>query len=38
MTTFFSDLIPKFQQFSQKLDNLSLLTDKPWVIINGDIS
>jgi hypothetical protein len=38
MKTFFSDLIPKFQQFSQKLDNLSLLTDKPWVIINGDQS
>ncbi len=37
MTTFFSDLIPKLQRFSQKLDNLTLLTNQHWVVID-DIS
>lgn len=37
MKTFISDLIPKLQRFSQKLDNLTLLTNKHWVVID-DIS
>lgn len=37
MKTFISDLIPKLQRFSQKLDNLTLLTNQHWVIID-DIS
>jgi hypothetical protein len=34
MKTFISDLIPKLQRFSQKLDNLSLLTNQHWVAID----
>jgi len=34
MKTYFSDLIPKLQRFSQKLDNLSLLTNQHWVVID----
>jgi hypothetical protein len=34
MKTFISDLIPKLQRFSQKLDNLTLLTNKHWVVID----
>ncbi|MCO5254396.1 MAG: hypothetical protein M9892_08545 [Bacteroidetes bacterium] len=37
MKTFISDLIPKLQRYSQKLDNLTLLTDQHWVVID-DIS
>lgn len=37
MKTFISDLIPKLQRFSQKLDNLTLLTNQHWVVID-DIS
>jgi hypothetical protein len=37
MRTFISDLIPKLQRFSQKLDNLTLLTNQHWVVID-DIS
>lgn len=37
MKTFISDLIPKLQRFSQKLDNLNLLTNQHWVVID-DIS
>lgn len=34
MKTFISDLIPKLQAFSQKLDNLTLLTNQHWVVID----
>jgi hypothetical protein len=34
MKTFFSDIIPKIQLFSQKLDNLTLLTNQHWVMID----
>ena len=34
MKTYFSDLIPKLQKFSQKLDNLTLLTNQHWVVID----
>lgn len=35
MKTFISDLIPKLQKFSQKLDNLTLLTNQHWVLIDN---
>lgn len=35
MKTFISDLIPKLQSFSQKLDNLTLLTNQHWVVIDN---
>ncbi len=35
MKTYFSDIIPKIQNFSQKLDNLTLLTNQHWVAIDG---
>ncbi|GAB2549315.1 hypothetical protein [Rufibacter soli] len=34
MKTFISDLIPKLKRYSHNLDNLTLLTDKHWVIID----
>ena len=34
MNTYFSDIIPKIQRFSQKLDNLTLLTNQHWVVID----
>lgn len=34
MKTYISDLIPKLQKFSQKLDNLTLLTNQHWVVID----
>lgn len=34
MKTYISDLIPKLQRFSQKLDNLTLLTNQHWVMID----
>lgn len=34
MKTYLSDLIPKIQRFSQKLDDITKLTNKPWVVIN----
>lgn len=37
MKTFISELIPKLNRFSQKLDNLALLTNQHWVAID-DIS
>lgn len=38
MKTFFSDLFPKLQRFSQKLDNLTLLTNQHWVSIDNIIA
>ncbi|MDR6966926.1 hypothetical protein J2X31_000926 [Flavobacterium arsenatis] len=37
MKTYISDVIPKIQKFSQKLDNLTLLTNQHWVLI-GEIN
>ena len=37
MKTFLSDIIPKIQRYSVKLDNLTLLTNQHWVVID-DIS
>jgi len=34
MKTFISDIIPKLQRFSHKLDNLTLLTNQHWVVID----
>lgn len=34
MKTFFSDLIPRLQKYSRKLDDLTLLTDQHWVLID----
>ena len=34
MKTFISDIFPKLQRYSQKLDNLTLLTDQHWVSID----
>lgn len=34
MRTYISEIIPKLQRFSEKLDNLTLLTDQHWVVID----
>jgi hypothetical protein len=34
MKTFFSDIIPKIKKYSEKLDNLTLLMNNHWVIID----
>src|SRR5690606_34482541 len=34
MKTFLSDLFPKLQRYSEKLDNLTLLTNQHWVCID----
>jgi len=34
MKTYFTDIIPKLQRFSQKLDNLTLLTNQHWVVVD----
>lgn len=34
MKTFISDIIPKIQKYSQRLDNLTLLTNQQWVVID----
>ncbi len=34
MRTYISDIIPKIQEFSQKLDNLTLLTNQHWIVID----
>lgn len=34
MKTFISDLIPRLQRFSKKLDDLTLLTNQHWILIN----
>ena len=34
MKTYFSDLIPRLQKYSRKLDDLTLLTDQHWVLID----
>lgn len=34
MRTYISDIIPKIEQYSKKLDNLTLLTNQHWIIID----
>ncbi|MEI8274322.1 MAG: hypothetical protein WCG08_17045 [Paludibacter sp.] len=34
MRTYISDIFPRIQKFSQKLDNLALLTNQHWVVID----
>ena len=34
MKTYFTDIIPKIQKFSKKLDDLTLLTNKHWVVVD----
>jgi hypothetical protein len=34
MKTFIADIFPKIEQYSQKLDNLTLLTNQNWVLID----
>lgn len=34
MKSYISDIIPKIKRFSQKLDNLTLLTNQHWVILD----
>ncbi len=34
MRTYFSDIIPRIQKYSQKLDNITLLTNQHWVVID----
>lgn len=36
MRTFLLDIIPKLNKFSQKLDDLTVLSDKHWVIIDPE--
>jgi len=38
MKTYILDIIPKIQRFSQKLDNLSILLNKNWVILDEETS
>jgi hypothetical protein len=34
MKTFVADIIPRIQRYSQKLDNLTLLTNQHWVVLD----
>lgn len=34
MQTFISDIIPKIQRFSQKMDDLTMLTNQHWVVMD----
>lgn len=34
MRTYVADIIPKIQRFSQKLDNLTMLTNQHWVVLD----
>lgn len=38
MKTHILDIIPKIQRFSQKLDNLTILLNKHWIILDEDTS
>jgi hypothetical protein len=35
MKTFIADIIPKFQRYSEKMDNATLLMSKHWVLIDN---
>lgn len=34
MKTYIAEIIPKLQRFNQKLDNLTLLTNQHWVVLD----
>src|SRR5690554_7964206 len=34
MKTYFANIIPKIKRYSEKLDNLTLLTNQHWVVID----
>lgn len=34
MKTFIADIIPRIQKYSQKLDNITLLTNQHWVVVD----
>ncbi len=36
MKKYLLDIIPKIQRFSQKLDNLTVLLNKHWIIFDKD--
>ena len=36
MKTFFLDLIPRIQRYSEQLDNITVLTNKHWVLLNEE--
>jgi hypothetical protein len=36
MKTFLADIIPQIQRYSKKLDNLTLLTNQHWVLIDNN--
>ncbi|MEY3343932.1 MAG: hypothetical protein RL090_1616, partial [Bacteroidota bacterium] len=38
MKTFLADIFPKIQRFSDKLDNLTMLTNQHWVSIDDILS
>ena len=38
MKTFLLDIFPKIQRYSEKLDNLTMLTNQNWVSIDGLLS
>jgi hypothetical protein len=38
MKTFFADIFPKIQRFSDKLDNLTMLKNQHWVSIDDILS
>jgi len=38
MKTFLLEIIPKIQRYSQKLDNITILTNKHWVVIDEDLN
>jgi hypothetical protein len=38
MRTFLLDIIPRIQRYSQKLDNLAVLTNKHWVVIDEELN
>lgn len=38
MKTFFLEIIPRIQRFSKSLDNLAILTNKHWVLIDEELN
>lgn len=37
MKTYFTDIIPKIKSFSKKIDDLTLLKNKNWILLNEDL-
>jgi len=37
MKTFLLNIIPKIQKYSEKLDNITVLTNKHWVVIEEEV-